>query len=111
MRWYDVCMACPECGSKTTLQAVAYSVDGELELMFILHCPKCEELVRFIIFSSELQQVAVIKDLESDKPPSPLKLSSPLVSSPLLTRQWFKQEQNWEKEMGPSWQQKGGSNR
>jgi hypothetical protein len=113
IKWNSVYLLCSGCGTKLTKLELQVSSDGEMLLDF--PCVKCgtktshpSSIANMVFNATKADADADAKGEVAPPTSSTVALAAP---SPLSTPQWIKQEKRWERQFGPSWQRKGGSNR
>lgn len=72
-RWWKLKILCPQCQIETNMAEMEYSADGEMKFHFV--CPKCRQDIGWNTFSTVLQHLALVYDLQTmskgDAPPTP----------------------------------------
>ena len=65
MHWWGIEVPCQKCEIIATLIGANFSADGELR--FIAQCPKCQDVIRWHVYSSSLAHKALMSDSVASK--------------------------------------------
>lgn len=76
VRWWKIRIQCPNCKVECKIIEVEHSADGEMK--FTLKCPKCQNDIGWSKFTTELNHLALIRDMGAETKPE-VKPDKPVV--------------------------------